>query len=336
MGRGGYTGGSGSFSGGSSGGGSFSGGSGHSDGGSRGGYSSGSDWGSSSSDWGNDRRRDWGSGSPHDTWESFPTGPAPRPRHYAPGPRRPKTCGEIISDFILTLIVIIIVFAIIFVQSGGCSRNNFSNSSNSASVVENQVQREKLDSNLIKTSNQWIDDQANWLTDTSKVKSALQYFYDKTGVQPYLMIYDNIENKTTDSSIIEQFMQNKMDTLFEDQGHIIFLFYEPKESEFYRYILTGAASDTVVDSNACDIIYSITDKYYVSDLNENDYFCKIFRDSADKMMKKVVTKAEVSKSRIFVIGGIIIIFLIGFFGIRMYKLKIKEQEQAKEILDKEI
>ena len=207
----------------------------------------------------------------------------------------------------------------------------------SSSTVENTVQREKIDSSALNKVGVWLEDNAGWLKNKGTVENGMKHFLDKTGIQPYLMINDEINGKKdfTDNDV-KNLMESKYNSLFKDEAHLILLFVEPTTNNYKRYIYTGTVANTLMDSNALDIMYNYIDKYYSYDLTDDEYFSKIFIDTADKLMQKVVSKNELKKTGlirstiIILIAGIIMIIVI------RSKAKQKEYEKAKEILDKEI
>ena len=329
----GFSGGSGSFSGGSRGG--FTGGGGFSSGRNPGGFSSGRNYGRSSGsgfDWlgpltffglgslfGGGRRR-----NPY----------YDRP-YYGGGGGGGCCSGSCLSSFVVLFILFFLIY-LFFGSVFGAFSDSSSNSSNgSAITIKNE--RVKLESSLLNKSSEWIDDNAGWLKNKNIVINSMQYFLDKTGIQPYLMIYDNVDGKKTfNDSDVEKVMENKYNLLFNDEAHMIFMFIEPYTNNFYRYIYSGISANTLMDSEAQEVMYNIVDRYYVSDMTDDEYFSKIFRDTADTIMQDIVNENEVKKTKSI---GMFIIFGIGLAGIIIYmrhKQKIKEQELAKEILDKQI
>lgn len=255
-----------------------------------------------------------------------------RPRYNSrpPRPRRPKTLREHIFELIMFIIVLLVVVGYMYLKEGGSF--NFTSSN-----FDSTIQREKLDSSALVKSGNWIEDNAKWLSNKGKVEKSMQYFLDKTGIQPYLMINNEVNgSKTFSDSDVQKLMTSKYDSLFKDEAHMILLFLEPTPNDYSRYILCGTSASAVMDSEAQNIMYKYIDSYYVSDLSEEDYFATIFTKTADKMMQKVTTKNDVAKSRnmgiiifIIVVGGIV------FFVIKK-KASIKEKELARDILNSDI
>ena len=299
-----------------------------------------------------------GSGSPsvgRGGGSNYRPSPTPRPSYSSPRPTytsydrydrygrnrydrydrytsRPRRSNKF-TDFLAFIFVIAVIMFIWFGSKGEFQYIKQITSNN----ITNEVQREKLDSSALVKSNNWIDDSAKWLSNSGKVENAMKYFLDKTGVQPYLMIYDNINgSKTFNDSDVEKLLTNTYDKLFKDEAHTILFFIEPTENNYKRYLYSGTSASTVMDSNAQNIMYKYIDSYYVSDMTDDEYFSTIFTKTADTIMKKVTTKNDVAKSNnykmiifILVAGGII------FFVIKK-KTSIKEKELAKDILNSDI
>ncbi len=147
--------------------------------------------------------------------------------------------------------------------------------------------KEKLAENACVRSEQVINDMLSWLSDTESVKREIEYFYQKTGVQPYLLICDRLDGKggeITDEEA-ENYLKGMYDTLYDDEGHMIFVFMEYAESEYVTFLYTGEAADRVIDSDAREIFLDNADYFYTdASLSDDAYFAKIFHDSAEGIM----------------------------------------------------
>lgn len=151
-----------------------------------------------------------------------------------------------------------------------------------------RVPREKLEEEACLRNAKTLEDRLGWITDTETVEQAMEYFYETTGVQPYLLICDSLEGKggeITDEEA-EACLQTLYDSLYQDEGHVIFVFMEYAESEYITFLYTGSRADTVIDEEAREIFLNNADLFYTdASLSDEAYFAKIFRDSADSIMK---------------------------------------------------
>jgi len=180
--------------------------------------------------------------------------------------------------------------------------------------------RTKLDADVNVTG--YYTDELDWINNSATLTEGMKYFYEKTGVQPYLYITDDVGGSFYDYA--EEFADNKYDELFTDEAHLLLIFHE-KNDWYDTYCLAGSTADTVIDSEARMILLDTLDEYYYdSSLDDNEYFSKSFKDAADEIMKQHKTSAAV-----------IVIPLIIFFaalGAEMYILKkTKDEKRAKEL-----
>lgn len=208
--------------------------------------------------------------------------------------------------------------------------------SSSARGVASGVNREKLPASACISSNVWMDDRIGWLSDTGKVKQALQYFYDKTGVQPYLLICDSLDGKggsITDAEAKEA-LETLYDTLYDDEGHMIFTFMEYAPSEYITWIYTGRAADAVIDADAREVILSNADRYYTdSSLSDDQFFAKVFTTSADALMKDYAGSARMAN--VMTVCSIVIVIVMAG-GLLLFKLreqKMRERAQLEQVLN---
>ncbi len=262
--------------------------------------------------------------------------PAPRPvmgGRPAPPPRRRVGCGclgGVMFPILIILVVVIVLFS-------SCSVMFMSPGYDNGYTYEGDgITRTKLESNLCKESSQWIDDELGWLKSQSSVRKSMQYFYDQTGVQPYLIITDNVNGEgyyLTDDEA-KEYLEDVYDSLYSDEGHMIFLFVEFSPSRYVTYIYTGTAAGSVIDSSAREIMLGIADRYYTDpDLTDDEYFETIFETSADTLMQDYNQRSRTRSTVIIilVIGVIVIIVLI--LAKRVSDSRAKEAEHTKEILD---
>lgn len=146
--------------------------------------------------------------------------------------------------------------------------------------------RQKLAAEECIESSQWIDDQANWLENQNTVIAKMRSFYEMTGVQPYLIIADQVNgNKDYTEADVEQYLRSRYDELFEDDGHLILFFCEPYMNEYDPYLLVGSKAATVIDESGENTIYAAIDRWYTDrSLDDDEYFARIFLASGNAIM----------------------------------------------------
>ncbi|MDR1573525.1 MAG: hypothetical protein LBS24_04395, partial [Clostridiales Family XIII bacterium] len=171
----------------------------------------------------------------------------------------------------------------------------------------------------------------HWISDVSAVERAMKYFYDKTGVFPYLWIAESIDGERFVSDEDANAALNALyDAEIEDEGHIVILFLETSSSDYDIYYVAGAAARTVLDQEACDILMDYFIRYYTSDYDDNEYFANVFTDAADRIMTKT---APVSLILLFVGAGLIALIAILMFIVAMVR-KVNERKRLNaEILN---
>ena len=146
--------------------------------------------------------------------------------------------------------------------------------------------RQKLAAADCIESSQWIDDQAIWIENQNTVIDKMRSFYEMTGVQPYLIIADQVNgSKDYTEADVEHYLRNRYDELFEDDGHLILFFCEPYENEYDPYLLVGSKAATVIDKSGEDTIYAAIDRWYTdSSLDDDEYFARVFLASGNAIM----------------------------------------------------
>lgn len=203
------------------------------------------------------------------------------------------------------------------------------------SAAVGSVTREKLPASACVSSDQWLDDELDWITDQKTVTDAMQYFYDRTGVQPYLLIDDELAGKgesLTDAEA-EDALVNLYDSLYRDDGHMIFAFIEYAPSEYLAYVYTGLAADSVVDANARGVFLGNVDRYYSdSSLTDEEFFAAVFRKTADTIMEDASGEASAATAYAVLCAALFIVMVGGLFLFKRREQRLREKDQLKEIL----
>lgn len=321
--------GGGSFGGGSRGGG-FGGSRGGSFGGSRGGTGRTSRGGSGS--FGSGRNRGGASSG------GLGGGYRPRPRpHYGGGMwgrpfwGRPRYrggggcgCSSLFTGIILLMIIFTIVSSIGIFDFGP---------SGSGSVPPSTIEREPLPAGSVNETD-YYDYDADWYITESTLIRGMKHFYKKTGVQPYVYITDHIDGLTdpTDDEIVA-FANELYDELFTDEAHALLLFFEPDSYNYTTYLVTGVQAKQVIDQEASEILLDYVDRNYHSNMNDDEFLSKAFRDAADRIME--VTKSPWITVWI-VIAVVVLIFILFSWWKGKQAQKNLEAEQTKDILSQPI
>lgn len=311
------------------GGGSFGGGGGGSFGGGRGGAGRGGFTGGGRGGFGGGRS---GGGF------GMPGGFGPRPPHYhhhvplfIPLGRRRRYggggggggCGCATLPFVISLAVIVLALVMVLSIALPAAQGP---------VPASNVQREPLPKGSVTTDAGYYTDELGWITDRSLLTSGMRTFYDKTGVQPYLYLNDTIDgsHSPTDEQV-EAFARETYAQLFGNDGaHILVIFFEYYESEYYRWYFCGPQATAVLDENAVDILLAYIDRYYYSSMSESEYFSTAFDKAAGRIM-------SVTVSPWVYVGGVaaaLAILIIAFaWWSKAKKQKNKEAEQTERILN---
>ena len=202
-------------------------------------------------------------------------------------------------------------------------------------ITVSTTNRSPLRAGICVESPEWYEDNVQWLTKPSSVIAGLKNFYKKTGVQPYVIISDQIGGKgesLTDEEA-QAYLEERYDTLFHDEGHLIYLFLEYESGVYKQYLYLGNQAASVIDREAQEIIYDYADYFYTSDLDDNTFFFSIFNESADRIMRKTTTSQDIIQHTVLVIGVIAVISVLGFIMLRKKKYDLKQTEEKRKILE---
>ena len=245
-----------------------------------------------------------------------------RPRYRRGGGCGGAGCGFILMGVFLLMVVMIIISSI----------GNF-NPTTPGSVTPSTIEREALPAGSVNETDYYTD-QAGWIENPTQLTHGLRHFYNETGVQPHVYITDNIDGSIdpTEDEFIA-FGESLYEELFTDEAHVLLVFFEPSLGDFIYYIVPGYQAGQVIDMEATDILSDYIDRYYYSDLENEELFSKAFQDSADRMME--VTKSPWITVWI-VIAVVVLIFILFSWWKSKQAQKNLEAQQTKDILSQPI
>jgi hypothetical protein len=212
-------------------------------------------------------------------------------------------------------------------------------SGDASGVTASTIRREKLDPSLGQETAWYQDDNTGadaWFSKPGEVENGLKYYFDKTGVRPYLLINDQTKSAEvmamTDAERFA-YVQERYDELFRDDAHALFVISDNGEGDWRYDDYIGAQAKVVVDQEAVGILYDYLDYYWGTDSDEETLFSESFRKAADRMMSD--PSAKVSPWIVLtVVAGVIILAAILFGYLKKRKQqKLKEMELTRNILE---
>lgn len=239
-------------------------------------------------------------------------------------------CGSVFGSFIAIIIIISFIGLFIAALEGSANGNI------PLFIERSTVNREPLPDSKCTPYEEWYqDDWGDWIDDYGEEDSlihGLRYFYEKTGVQPYLWIMGEEGKDFKYEESLEELSDIKYKELFgDDEGHLIVIFREyPNASSNYICTATPGydAEVQVMDEQAREILLDYIDYYYTdNNLTEGQFFDQAFCQAANRMMKK-----QLSWKQIGVIVAVAIILVIGIIItakiVKSRKVAVAKQKAA--------
>lgn len=230
---------------------------------------------------------------------------------------------------VLIVVLIIVVLFIILISAGIGSFTT--NTGGENDITKSTITREALPKGSVNETDYYTDG-LGVINNRTTLLNGMKYFYNETGVQPYLYITDSIGDYTFDPSIeeMQNFINNLYDELFSDEAHLLFVYLE-FENSYMTYYICGTQAKSVIDTEAGDILLDYMDRYYYDDsLSYEEFFSKAFSDTADRVMK--VTRSPWIPVLI-VIALLALAALLFVWWMRAKKQKNLEAQQTEDILN---
>ncbi len=225
-------------------------------------------------------------------------------------------CGCLALAFAIVILLTLLGFVF---NASSCS---------SVSVDASTVEREALPASAVEETNYYTDE-GGWITSSSTLESGMRYFYEKTGVQPYLYILPNGTTTSTDE-LAEQ-AEELYSELFSDEGHFIIVFCDDNNESYNVGYWIGSTAESVLDNEAITIFAQYLARNYEDDsISDEEVFSNTYVDTADRIM-------NVTTSPLVIVGicVAVVAVVVGVVFIVRYRTKAKAEEQRRhqEILN---
>lgn len=226
-------------------------------------------------------------------------GPPPPPRGPRPYRARPYRGGYYrrggasgCSTIFAGIVLLIIIFLIVSAEMKKDAPKSFLGKASSNYELRSTKKRSPLVGVTKKTD--FFYDQIGWVKDKNKLQSGLKEFYNKTGVQPYVLFVKYSQVYWTDRELnttsADSYLESVYDETFSDEGHMIFAYFQCDDDSrdemegSFRYLL-GHSAQTVMDDEAINIFLGYLDAYYSdTNLSLEEMISKIFSSTANSIM----------------------------------------------------
>ena len=225
--------------------------------------------------------------------------------------RRSGCLTNIVVDIFVGILLLMIIINV-FSNFGAKSTNG---------ITKSTIQREKSSPASVNVISTWYGDDMGGIENRAKLESGLKYFYNKTGVQPYVYI-------TNDGSFDESDLSNLYDELFTDSGHLLVCIrvngscvdWEDCDLAFE----VGNAAATVFDSEAEEIFRDYFSKNWDnSSLSNSEFISNTFTETTDRIMEITPN----SWNTAITAGIVLVIIVIAFIWWKKHKEQKNIEDQ---------
>lgn len=279
---------------------------------------------------GSSGRRAGGGGSSYSGRSSYGGGGFYGGGFYPQPPRRSTVIVSHGGSF--NTVISLIIFIVVLVAAFGGFPS--SNSSSTKSVPKSTQDRERLESG-VGYDNNCIIDNIGWFDNVTKTEKSIKQFYDKTGVQPYIVLNAYDSTLLTDTAK-EEYAKKWYDEHIKNESTFLYMYFAEPDTDNdvgYMAYVNGKQVSSVMDSEAIEIFWAYVDKYWYSDMSTDDMFTTIFTKTADRIMTKSTTAADVGNNAVKVIGVIVVFAGIIIVMVVRRKHKAEEAKETEKILN---
>ena len=247
-----------------------------------------------------------------------PTGHPYRESAAAPrAARRTNYVAWAIAVAVITILVALLTFAI-------------ASPSGASGIPTNGVNREKADTGVA-FHNDCIEDELGWFDNVTQTERRLKSFYDATGVQPYVVLraYDAT---LTDDDAKRAYAEQWYDDNIDDEGTLLFMYFAEEDTDNdvgYMTLVNGKQIGSVMDAQAVEIFWAYVDEYWYSDLSTDDMMATIFDKTAERIMRRSTTGADVA------MVGVVAVLIVGAGIVTVLLVKEKHRRDREKAAETE-
>lgn len=177
---------------------------------------------------------------------------------------------------VVNTIISIIIFIVVLVTAFGGFPS--SKSSSTKNIPKSTQNRERLESG-VGYDNNCIVDNIGWFDNVTKTEKSIKKFYDKTGVQPYIVLNAYDSTLLTDTAK-EEYAKKWYDEHLKNESTFLYMYFAEPDTDNdvgYMAYVNGKQVSSVMDSEAIEIFWAYVDKYWYSDMSTDDMFTTILQ-----------------------------------------------------------
>lgn len=233
-------------------------------------------------------------------------------------------CGTVIAVIVVMMVALMVFFPIVGVSLG----------SGESDITPSTVEREPLPAGAVNETDYYTDE-CGWILNESRMTDGLKTFYRLTGVQPYVYIARSVDGSVRPTvDAIQNYSNTLYDQLFTDEAHFLLVFCDDGAGSYTCGYTVGSEAKTIMDSEALSVLRDYLDRYYNSDVGDEEFFSLTFEKTAERIM--TVTKSPWPTVLIVVVvaAGVLLVLLLAFFWWKKAKeQKNLEDQRTAEILN---
>ena len=245
-------------------------------------------------------------------------------RPYYGGGRRGTGCGTVFAVLVVLFVILMVLFPIV----------GASIPSGESGITASTVERQPLPAGSVEETGYYTDE-CGWILNEGRLTDGLKTFYRLTGVQPYIYIADGVDGSVRPSAdAIQSYAESLYDQLFTDEAHFLLVFCDDGAGSYTCGYTVGSAAKTIMDDEALGILRDYLDRYYTSDVGDEEFFSLSFEKTAERIMTVTKSPWPGVLTVVAVVAGVVLVVVLAFNWWKKAKAqKNLEDQRTAEILN---
>lgn len=233
---------------------------------------------------------------------------------------------SVVASGIILVVLLILCFTI----------NNWGGSSSTVEMTG--LGREKLNASIAWNS-KCIVDEINYIDNENATATGLKEFYDKTGIQPYV-VFKAYDSSLTSDNQKQRYAEQWYESNISNEATVLYMYFEDTDTSVpgYMALIGGSQTKALWDDLAQNKFWDFIDMYWAMDESQmtTDKLITLSFVNTGKYLidKGKVTTTEssglmgiISKVVPFLIAGVVIVIIL---LVVIKVMKLKREHQAAE------
>ena len=132
-----------------------------------------------------------------------------------------------------------------------------------------------------------VTDELGWIEDAQETAEELEYFFDLTGVQPYIYLAAYSAELSSEDDMLS-YAETWYDQNIDNEYTLLYFYFAEENADEeigYMCYVAGTEAAGIFNEDTMDVFWDYIDYYWDTELETGSMFAAAFCDTADALME---------------------------------------------------